>query len=112
MAEGLRILVEEQLFEDERGALGLPGAMSKLRRGVDLSSEQLSETKAQIEEILASISQLLSEPPSTDLEMESVTFTLTFEASGKVSLLSVVSGDVGSSAGLQLTFKRKRESHG
>jgi hypothetical protein len=58
---------------------------------------------------LATLSDLLDDATvvAKGYELKEVSFTLGLEASGQVSLLSLASGNVGASSGLQFTFVRR-----
>jgi hypothetical protein len=102
----LRITVDTATQENVMGAnpFDLGGAVS--RKVVTVSADkvrrEISKALSTVDEVLKNASR-----SAKDFDLSEVSFTLGLEASGEVSLLSLASGSVGASSGLQFTFKRR-----
>lgn len=101
----LKITVPEPLVDDVRGMSPFEGAGAVATKVVSVSADKV---RKEIRQTLTSLKDLLADVPAIgkDYDLKEVTFTLGLEASGSVSLLSVASGNVSGSSGLQFTFRR------
>lgn len=102
----LRVTVEEPLLEGIKGAAPFDMSATVGKKVVDVSVDKV---KREIRKTLSTLQDVLSETAvvNKDYELKEVSFTLGLEASGGVSLLSVVSGNVATSSGFQVTFTRR-----
>jgi hypothetical protein len=105
MNETLRILVDEEAPK-MKSALGLPGLDTVGQRVVELGGDAL---RASVGNALQSVLSLLSDVSQENGThvVSEVSFSLTFDASGEVSLVSLAKGALKGSTGLQFTITRK-----
>lgn len=105
MVEKLRILVDEEPPR-MKNALPLPGLDAIGQRVIELSGDVL---KASIDGALQNVLSLISEvtQESESHVVSQVSFSLTFDATGEVSLVSLAKGSLKGSSGLQFTISRK-----
>lgn len=105
MSDSLRVLVDEEPPKT-RSALPLPGIDSLGQKVVALSGDVL---RASIDGALRNILSMLSSvsQESATHVVSEVSFSLTFDAAGEVSLVSVAKGSLKGSTGLQFTITKK-----
>jgi hypothetical protein len=105
MSENLRVLVDDDAPKI-KGALPLPGLESLSQRVVELSGDALrASINGALQNVLSVISDVTQESESHVVSQ--VSFSLMFDASGEVSLVSLAKGSVKGSSGLQFTITRK-----
>lgn len=101
----LRLLVDEDGLQ-AKSALPIPGLDAVGQRVVELGSDVL---RSSIDSALQGILEILSSvnAESATHTVSEVSFNLAFDASGEVSVVSVVKGNLKGSTGLQFTIKKK-----
>src|SRR4051812_13274173 len=105
MSKSLNVLVDEEL-PTAKSALSVPGLDSIGQRVVEISGDVL---RASVDGALQSVLSLLSEvsQESETHLVSQVSFSLTFDASGEVSVLSLAKGALKGGTGLQFTITKK-----
>ena len=105
MSETVRLLIDEEAPKS-KSALPVPGLDVVGQRVVEISGATLrSSIDGALKNILALLSSVGDE--SAKHVVSEITFSLTFDASGEVSLVSLAKAALKGSTGLQFTIKRK-----
>lgn len=105
MTKKIKLLVNEEPPKT-RSALPVPGFDALGQRVVEISTDALQKS---VDGALQNIFGLLSavtEESSTHVVTE-VSFSLTFDASGEVSLLFLAKGSLKGATGLEFTIRKK-----
>ncbi|MCO7513807.1 hypothetical protein NJF44_09115 [Pseudomonas guariconensis] len=105
MARKIRLLVNEEPPRT-KSALPVPGFDALGQRVVELGSDVL---KKSIDGTLQGIFELLSEvtDESATHVVTEISFSLAFDASGEVSVVSLAKGSLKGSTGLEFTIRKK-----
>ena len=105
MKKTVRLLVDVE-SPKVKGSLPLPGIADVSQKVVEVSSDALKQSASNaIDGIMMLLSEVNTE---TDTHVVSETkFRLVFDASGEVSIVSVVKASLSSGTGLEFVIKRK-----
>ena len=103
----LRITVDTVTQDTVIGANPFDMGAAVSRKVVSVSADKV---RREIRKALGTVDEVLKDAShaAKDFDLAEVSFTVGLEASGQVSVLSLASGNVGASSGLQFTFKRRR----
>ncbi len=97
----IHILVDN--IEEDMGRERSARPSSIMNKVIDINSDDLAEKmKTELDKVLNSLSKLPLEKGA--FVMDQVTFSLSISSSGKVSLFSVVSGEVAAHTGFTFSF--------
>ena len=102
-ADKIRLLVDVQA---DSGHRALPGAGKALRAAVDVS---LGVFETQLADILLRVFAAFENATaeSTNWQVDTISFSLIFDATGEISVLSVVNASLGGQTGFTVTIRRK-----
>jgi len=105
MTQTIRFLIDDEPPK-MKGALPVPGFDGLGQRVVELSNEVLQKSiDGALQNVFGLLSAITAET-STHVVSE-VSFSLTFGASGEVSVLSLAKGSLKGSTGLAFTIQKK-----
>lgn len=105
MTATIRLLVDEDLPK-MKTALPVPGFEGIGQRVVEISGEVLQRSiDGALQNILNLLSSVTAETATH--EVSQVSFSLTFDATGEVSVVSLAKGALKGSTGLAFTIKKK-----
>ena len=105
MTDKIRFLIDEEAPK-MKSALSVSGLDAMGQRVVELSSEVIQKSiDGTLQNILGLLSAVTAETPTHTVS--EVRFSLTLDASGEVSVVSLAKGTLKGSAGLEFTIKKK-----
>jgi hypothetical protein len=104
-ADKIRILVD---VEADSGRPALPGAGKALRAAVEVSLGVFeSQLAAILPRVFSAFENATAE--STNWEVDTISFSLIFDATGEISVLSVVNASLSGQTGFTVTIRRKAD---